>query len=142
MRHGKHTFKVGRNCGHRRSLIANMLKSLIEHERIETSETKAKELRIHADHMISLAKENTLASKRRVIAELMVSFNRLTPKEARAAKAGDTSGYNVDRKVVDKLFTHLSKRFASRGGGFTRIIKSSRRIGDNSRKCFIEFLPE
>lgn len=142
MRHGKHTFKVGRNCGHRRSLIANMLKSLIEHERIETSETKAKELRIHADHMITLAKENTLASRRRAIGELMVSFNRLTPKEARAAKTGDTSAYNADRKVIEKLFNDLSKRFATRNGGFTRIIKNSHRIGDNSLKCFIEFLPE
>ena len=142
MRHGKHTFKVGRNCGHRRSLIANMLKSLIEHERIETSETKAKELRIHADQMITLAKENTLASRRRAIGELMVSFNRLTPKEARAAKTGDTSAYNADRRVIDKLFNHLSKRFATRNGGFTRIIKKGHRIGDNSLKCFIEFLPE
>lgn len=142
MRHGKHTFKVGRNCGHRRSLIANMLKSLIEHERIETSETKAKELRMHADRMITMAKENTLASKRRAIAKLMVSFNRLTPKEARAAKAGDTSGYNSDRKVVDKLFNELSKRFATRNGGFTRIVKNTRRVGDNALSCFIEFLPE
>lgn len=142
MRHGKHTFKVGRNSGHRRSLIANLLKSLIEHERIETSETKAKELRIHADEMITLAKENTLASRRRAIGELMVSFNRLTPKEARAAKAGDTSAYNADRRVIDKLFNDLSKRFATRNGGFTRIIKKGHRIGDNSLKCFIEFLPE
>lgn len=142
MRHGKHTFKVGRNCGHRRSLIANLLKSLIEHERIETSETKAKELRIHADRMVSLAKKNTLASKRQAIAELMVSFNRLTPKEARAAKTGDTSSYNSDRKIIDKLFNDLSKRFAVRNGGFTRIIKNGHRVGDNALTCFIEFLPE
>ncbi|HSX03098.1 MAG TPA: 50S ribosomal protein L17 [Rhabdochlamydiaceae bacterium] len=142
MRHGKHTFKVGRSCGHRRSLIANMLKSLIEHERIETSETKAKELRMHADRMITMAKDNTLASKRRAIAKLMVSYNRLTPKEARAAKAGDTSAYNADRKLVDKLFNELSKRFATRNGGFTRIVKKHYRVGDNSLSCFIEFLPE
>ena len=57
MRHRKNTFKVGRNCGHRRSLIANMLKSLIEHERIVTTETKAKYLRRDADKMVTLAKE-------------------------------------------------------------------------------------
>jgi large subunit ribosomal protein L17 len=119
-----------------------MLKSLIEHERIETSETKAKELRSHADRMITMAKENTLASKRRAIAKLMVSFNRLTTKEARAAKAGDTSSYNADRKIIDKLFNDLSKRFATRNGGFTRIIKNGHRVGDNSLTCFIEFLPE
>src|SRR5579863_7763913 len=103
MRHGKHTFKIGRTASHRRCMIANMLKSLIEHGRIETTVTKAKELRRHADKMITLGKKNTLASKRAAIAELMISFNALTPKEARAAKAGDTSAYNGDRKVIKKL---------------------------------------
>ena len=142
MRHSKHTFKVGRNCGHRRSLIANMLKSLIEHGRIETSITKAKELRRHADHLITIAKKNTLASRRQAIGELMVTFNRLTPKEARAAKGGDTSAYNADRQVINKLFGDLSKRFATRNGGFTRIIKNARRVGDNCPTCIIEYLPE
>ncbi len=64
MRHGKDTFKIGRTASHRRCMIANMLKSLIEHGRIETTERKAKELRRHADHMITLAKKNTLASRR------------------------------------------------------------------------------
>ena len=142
MRHAKHTFKVGRNCGHRRSLIANLLKSLIEHGRIETSITKAKELRRHADQIVTIAKKNTLASRRQAIGELMVTFNKLTPKEARAAKNGDTSAYNADRQVISKLFGDLSKRFATRNGGFTRIIKNSRRIGDNAPTCIIEYLPE
>jgi large subunit ribosomal protein L17 len=142
MRHGKHTFKIGRNASHRRCLIANMLKSLIEHERIETTVTKAKELRRHADRMITLTKKNTLASRRLAIARLMISYNPLTPKEARAAKAGDLSAYNSDRKVVGKLFDTLSKRFETRPGGFTRIIKKSNRIGDNAPTCFIEYLPE
>lgn len=143
MRHGKHTFKVGRNASHRRSLIANMLKSLIEHERIETSLTKAKELRRHADRMVTLAKKQTLASRRTAIAKLMVSHNPLTSKEARAAKKGDTKAYNNDRKVVDKLFTDLGPRFEKRQGGYTRIIKkSSRRIGDGGQRCLIEYLPE
>ncbi len=81
MRHGKHTFKIGRTASHRRCLIANMLKSLIAHERIETTVTKAKELRRHADRMITLAKENTLASRRRAVAELMVQFNALLQKK-------------------------------------------------------------
>ena len=89
-----------------------------------------------------MAKDNTIASKRRAIAKLMVSFNKLTTKEARAAKAGNTSAYNADRKIVDKLFNDLSKRFATRNGGFTRIIKNGHRVGDNSLSCFIEFLPE
>lgn len=61
MRHAKRTFKVGRNTSHRKALVANLLKSLIEHGRIETTVTKAKELRRHADKMVTLAKKNTLA---------------------------------------------------------------------------------
>lgn len=142
MRHGKHTFKVGRNCGHRRSLIANMLKSIIEHGRIETSVTKAKELRRHADRLITLAKKNTLASRRNAIGALMLSYNPLTSKEARSAKKGDTSVYNNDRLVLDKLFNELAKRFTSRNGGYTRIIRSSQRVGDNAPTCVIEYLSE
>jgi large subunit ribosomal protein L17 len=117
-----------------------MLKALIEHGRIETTERKAKELRRHADRMITLAKANTLHSRRRAIAELMVSFNMLTSKEARAAKAGKQEAYNSDRTVVGKLFGELATRFADRQGGYTRIIKKNARIGDNAPICFIEFL--
>jgi large subunit ribosomal protein L17 len=140
MRHAKDTFKIGRNAGHRRCLIANMLKSLIEHERIETTERKAKELRRHADRMITLAKANTLSSRRRAIAELMISFNALSSKEARVAKAGNKKAYNGDRLIIGKLFGELAGRFAERNGGFTRIIKKDVRIGDNAPMCFIEFL--
>lgn len=142
MRHRKHTFKIGRNSSHRRCLIANMLKSLIEHERIETTVTKAKELRRHADKMITLAKKNTLASKRQAIAQLMITFNPLTPKEARAAKSGKQEAYNGDRKVIKKLFDDLSGRFATRNGGYTRIIQKEHRVGDNAPTCYIEYLPQ
>ena len=142
MRHGKDTFKIGRTASHRRCLIANMLKSLIEHGRILTTERKAKELRRHADHMVTLAKENTLASRRRAIAELMITYNALTTKEARAAKAGKTTGHNGDRKVINKLFSELGPRFATRNGGYTRIIKSDFRVGDNAPSCYIEYLAE
>ena len=140
MRHGKDTFKIGRTASHRRCMIANMLKSLIEHDRIETTERKAKELRRHADKMITLAKANTLASRRRAVAELMISFNALTSKEAREAKSGNKQSYNSDRLVVGKLFGELATRFAARNGGYTRIIKKDARIGDNAPLCFIEFL--
>lgn len=140
MRHAKDTFKIGRTASHRRCLIANMLKSLIEHGRIETTERKAKELRRHADKIVTLAKTNTLDSRRRAIAEMMISFNALTSKEARAAKAGKTDAYNTDRTIMGKLFGELATRFADRNGGYTRIIKKSARIGDNAPTCFIEFL--
>ncbi len=142
MRHGKHTFKIGRTASHRRCLIANMLKSLIAHERIETTVTKAKELRRHADRMITLAKENTLASRRRAVAELMVQFNALSSKEARAVKKGDTKVQNDDRQVVQKLFGLLGQRFVNRNGGYTRIIRKGVRVGDSAPTCYIEYLSE
>jgi len=142
MRHGKDTFKIGRTASHRRCMIANMLKSLIEHGRIETTERKAKELRRHADQMITLAKKNTLASRRKAVAELMISYNALTTKEARASKGGKTASHNGDRRVIGKLFTELGPRFATRGGGYTRIIKKDFRVGDSAPSCFIEYLAD
>lgn len=142
MRHGKDTFKIGRTASHRRCMIANMLKALIEHGRIETTERKAKELRRHADHMVTLAKQNTLSSRRRAVAELMIAYNALSSKEARAAKAGKLEHHNADRKVIGKLFGELAQRFASRNGGYTRTIKKDFRIGDNAPSVFIEYLPQ
>ncbi len=142
MRHGKDTFKIGRTASHRRCMIANMLKSLIEHGRIETTERKAKELRRHADHMVTLAKKNTLASRRKAVGELMIAYNPLTSKEARAAKAGKKEGYNTDRQVIGKLFGELATRFATRNGGYTRIIKKDFRIGDSAPSCYIEYLAQ
>lgn len=142
MRHRKSTFKVGRDSAHRRCLVANMLKSLILHGRIETSVTKAKELRRHADKMITLAKKDTLASRRIAIAKLMVRFNPLTPKEQRAVKNdNDTSSYNGDRLVIGKLF-ELGERFGKRPGGYTRIIKKPARVGDSASMCYIEYLAD
>ena len=140
MRHQKHTFKVGRTGSHRRAMIANMLKSLIETGRISTTVVKAKELRRHADRLITLAKKNNLSARRKAIADLRVTFNPLTPKEARKAKAGDTSAYGKDRIVINKLFGELRERFTSRNGGYTRIIRGANRVGDNAPTCFIEYL--
>ncbi len=140
MRHRKKTFKVGRTGSHRRAMLSNMMKSLIENERIQTTVVKAKELRRHADKMITLAKKNTLTSKRSAIATLKVAFNPLSTKEARDAKGGDNSSFNRDRLVIDKLFGELRERFSTRNGGYTRIIRSGDRIGDNAPTCYIEYL--
>jgi len=140
MRHGKHTFKVGRTGSHRRAMLSNMMKSLIEKERICTTLIKAKELRRGAEKMITLAKKNTLAAKRDAISRLKVAFNPLTTKEARLAKTGDKSSYGRDRLVIDKLFGQLRERFSARNGGYTRIIRAGNRIGDNASMCYIEYL--
>lgn len=142
MRHLNNTCKLGRTTSHRRCMFANMLKSLIANERIETTVPKAKALRRYADRMITLAKKNTLASRRQAIAELMVRHNTLTPKEQRAARSGDTSAYNDDRIVIEKLFSELGNRFAQRNGGYTRIVKQGHRVGDNAETCIIEYLSE
>jgi len=140
MRHLKDTCKLNKTTSHRRCMFANMLKSLIENDRIETTVAKAKALRRYADKMITLAKKNTLASRRSAISELMIRYNTLTDKQARAAREGDTSSYNTDRLVIDKLFDIFGPRFAARDGGYTRIIKGRRRKGDNTQLCFIEYL--
>lgn len=143
MRHGKHTFKIGRTSSHRRCLIANMLKSLVEHERIETSVAKAKELKRHADRLITLAKKNTLASKRQVIADLMITAAAISPKDARAAKKKadkEKTAPKGKHSLITKLFGPLVERFAERNGGYTRVIKSGDRVGDNSPTCILEFV--
>ena len=140
MRHKNNTCKLNRTSSHRRCMFANMLKSLIDTGRIETTLPKAKALRSYADKMITLAKKNTLATRRRAISDLMIRFNPLTDKEARSARKGDTSAYNTDRKVIDKLFGELGPRFSARNGGYTRIVKSYNRVGDNAQMCIIEYL--
>ncbi len=143
MRHRKHTCKLSRTGTHKRAMLANMLKSLIVNERIETTIPKAKELRRHADNMITLAKKNTLASRRLAKARMQIRFNTLTPKEKRITKKDNvTSFYNTDRKVLNKLFSDLKDRFENRNGGYTRIIKKENRQGDGAQKCIIEYLEE
>ncbi len=140
MRHRKNTCKLNRTSAHRRCMFANMLKSLIFNERIATTVPKAKALQRYADRMITFAKKNTLATRRRAIGDMMIRFNALTSKEARAVKKGDTSSFNEDRQVIEKLFGTLGPRFVNRAGGYTRIIKTERRVGDNAQMCIIEYL--
>lgn len=142
MRHLNQTCKLNRTTSHRRCMFANMLKSLVTHERIETTVPKAKALRRYADRLITLAKKGTLAARRQAIAELMICFNPLTPKEQRAAKEGNNQAYNDDRLVISKLFDELGTRFAQRNGGYTRIVKQGYRVGDNAQICVIEYLPD
>ncbi|NGX63066.1 MAG: 50S ribosomal protein L17 [Candidatus Anoxychlamydiales bacterium] len=142
MRHLKRRSKLSITGSHKRCMLANMLKSLIEYGRIETSIVKAKELKRHADKMITIAKkENTIHAKRQAKAKLMIRYNSLTSKEKRKVKEKDLSSYNGDRKVINKLFTHLKDRYTTRNGGYTRIIKKENmRKGDGSQTCLIEYI--
>ena len=140
MRHQKRTVKLNRNGSHRRCMIANMLKALVEHGRIETTVAKAKALRPHADRLITMAKKNTLATRRAAISKMMITYNTLTSKEAREVKKGNTASYNTDRKVMGKLFDELSQRYIARDGGYTRIVRKENRQGDSCPLCIIEYI--
>jgi len=142
MRHRKDTRKLGRTSSHRRALSANMLKALVQEERIVTTVAKGKSLKREADKLITLAKKNNLAARRSVIAQLSIRYNPLTSKEKRRAKEGDTTAYNTDRKVIGKLFDTLGPRFAERAGGYTRLVRLGNRVGDNAQTCVLEFLSD
>ena len=117
MRHGMDHRKLGRKPAHRKALLRNLMNALVRSERIETTVSKAKELRPLADRLITLGKTGTLHSRRRV-------FSLLTDKEA-----------------TDKLFATLAGRFAGRQGGYTRIVRTGFRIGDGAEMAIIEYLP-
>jgi large subunit ribosomal protein L17 len=118
MRHRKHTFKVGRTASHRRALLANLAGSLILEGRILTSVTKAKEARRLVERMVTLGKRGTLSDRRRAIAIL----------------------HQVS--VVRKLFQEVAPRYATRQGGYTRIIRLVPRRGDACDMCVLELVTE
>ena len=118
MRHRKDGRQLGRNTSHRKALFRSLLTALFEHERIETTSAKAKELRVLADRMITLGKSGTLASRRRALTRVW------------------------QKDVVAKLFKDIAPRFASRAGGYTRIIKTRRRVGDGAEMVAIELVEQ
>ena len=124
MRHLKHTAKLGRNCGHRKALLVNLACSIIEHEQVQTTIPRAKEVRRLVDRLISFAKKGTDHHRRLTIAKLKVN----TPSDKALTK----------KLVVEKLFSDLAKRFEKRNGGYTRIIRTRYRIGDGAEACLIQ----
>ena len=131
MRHrvaGRH---LGRTSSHRLAMRRNMVASLFEHETISTTLPKAKEVRGFAEKLITLGKKGTLASRRRAIALLN---NRAIYK--------DEDGRNVKvGTVIGKLFSEIGPRYLDRPGGYTRIIKlSKRRLGDNGQLVLLQLV--
>ncbi len=118
MRHNKAGKRLGRNSSHRRAMMRNMVTSLLEHDRITTTDARAKELRKLADRMITLAKRGDLHARRQALQVVQ------------------------DRKVVAKLFDRLAPRYQERPGGYTRIIKLGSRPGDNASLSIIELVEE
>lgn len=116
MRHLKTGRHLNRTASHRKRMFANMCVSLIEHEQIQTTVPKAKELRRYIEPLVTRAREDTVANRRLVFAQLR------------------------SKAAVGKLFTELGPRFRERPGGFTRIAKAGYRQGDSAPICFIEFV--
>lgn len=116
MRHQVDHRKLGLTTGHRKAMFRNMVTSLIRYGRIETTLPKAKELKRIADRVVTWGKKGTLAARR----------------QAR--------GYVRDRQALSKLFKELAPRFASRNGGYTRLLKLVYRRGDQAPMALVEYL--
>jgi large subunit ribosomal protein L17 len=116
MRHRKSGRHFNRTSSHRQAMFKNMAVSLFEHEIIKTTLPKAKELRMVAEPLITLAKEDSVANRR-------LAFSRTRSKEA-----------------VGKLFTELGPRYQERTGGYLRILKCGFRAGDNAPMAYVELV--
>jgi len=116
MRHRRDGFKLGRVTAHRWALFRNLLVALFRHERIQTTEAKAKAVRGLAEQMITLAKRDTLHARRQVLA--------MVP----------------DTEVVGQLFGTIAPRLGERNGGYTRRIRAGRRAGDNAPLVLLELV--
>lgn len=116
MRHNKKINHLGRTNTHRDAMLSNMACSLIKHKRIFTTTAKAKALRKYVEPLITKSKEDTTHSRRTVFS------------------------YLQDKYAVTELFKEISQKIADRPGGYTRIIKTGHRLGDNAEMCFIELV--
>lgn len=116
MRHNKKFNHLGRTASHRSAMLSNMACSLIKHKRITTTVAKAKALKKFVEPLITKSKEDTTNSRRVVFSNLQ------------------------DKLAVTELFKEISVKIADRPGGYTRIIKTGNRLGDNAEMCFIELV--
>ncbi|MCA9558041.1 MAG: 50S ribosomal protein L17 [Myxococcales bacterium] len=136
MRHRKSGRKLGRNASHRDAMFRNMVTSLIEEERIQTTTAKAKELRRVAERLVTLGKRNALSVVDAASGEEQVQLR--ADRVAAVRHAGKTVR---NREALQKLFGELAERYQDRPGGYTRIVKLGRRLGDNAELSIIEFIP-
>jgi large subunit ribosomal protein L17 len=116
MRHKVAGRSLSRSTGHRKALFRNLVTELLAYEKIKTTEAKAKEIRGIAEKMITLGKNGGLDARRQLLA------------------------FIYDKKVVDKIFNDLAKRYVERPGGYTRITKLGRRLGDGASMVKLELM--
>ena len=117
MRHRRTRHKLSRDTAHRRALLRNLCREVIQHERIKTSQAKAKAVKPQLEKLITLAKRGDLHARRRALAEL-----------------------GQDRFVVHKLFEEIAPRYAERPGGYARIVKLGPRRSDSTEMVFLELV--
>jgi large subunit ribosomal protein L17 len=117
MRHAKSRGKLSRDSAHRRALIKNLMKEVIEHERIKTTEAKAKAVKPEVEKLITLAKRGDLHARRQALSTL-----------------------GQDKFAVHKLFEEVAPRYAGRSGGYTRILKLGPRRSDSTEMVYIELV--
>jgi large subunit ribosomal protein L17 len=117
MRHQKQRNKLSRDTGHRRALLRNLCRQVILHERIRTTQAKAKAAKPEIEKLITLAKQGDLHARRRALASL-----------------------NNDKFIVHKLFEEIAPRYAERPGGYTRIVKLGPRRSDSTEMVFLELV--
>jgi large subunit ribosomal protein L17 len=118
MRHRAKGKQLSRTASHKRAMLANMATSLFRHDRVVTTQAKAKELRPYAERLITLARRGDLHARRLVERRIK------------------------DKEVTHRLFSEIGKRFAARPGGYTRIIKLGHRAGDGADVARIELVGE
>lgn len=116
MRHRKKGRQLSRTASHRKAVLRNLATSLFRHERVETTQAKAKELRPFAERLITLAKRGDVHARRLVGRKI------------------------ADREILGKLFDDIGPRYESRPGGYTRILKTGSRRGDGAEMAFIELV--
>ncbi len=116
MRHGKKINHLGRKAAHRKAMLSNMACSLIEHKRINTTVAKAKALRVFVEPLLTKSKTDSTHSRRTVF------------------------GYLQNKEAVSELFREIAPKIADREGGYTRIIRTGYRLGDNAEMCMIELV--
>ncbi len=116
MRHGKKVNHLGRTASHRKAMLSNMANSLLEHKRINTTLAKAKALRVYVEPLLTKAKNDTVNSRRQVFS------------------------YLQNKHTVTELFRDIAPKIADRPGGYTRIVKTGYRLGDNAEMCMIELV--
>lgn len=138
MRHRKSGRKLGRNASHRDAMFRNLVTSLFEVEKIQTTDAKAKELRRVAERLITLGKRNAPS----LVAAAGNDDDRARLTANRVAAVRQAARSIRTREVLSKLFGDLAERYQSRPGGYTRIMRVGRRAGDGAEMVIIELMPD